>query len=124
MNYGELKALVADWGHRSDLDSRMDTFKQAVEERICERFGYQVVPSLVNDLDENDVLTSNQLLYIYGMLEELSVYVTDAASAQSYRLKWDDTAKRLNITSGGWAGGNTQPPKIQPWHDPELTNGT
>ena len=121
MNYGELKSLVADWGHRSDLSSRMDTFKQNVEERICERFGYAVTPSLVNDLDTNVVLTDNQLLYIYGMLEELSVYVTDAASAQSYRLKWDDTANRVNLTSGGWVGGNTQPPKIQPWVDPEVT---
>jgi len=122
MNYGELKQQVADWAHRSDASylAQMDNFKDAVEERLRERTGYQVVRLILNS-DTNDVLTNNQLVYIYGMLEEGALYTQDGESAATYREKWNDTVNRLNITENAtnWAG-STPPGKVAPYIPPEV----
>ena len=100
MNYGELKAAVAKWSHRSDLDAEMGTFIQNVSEDLGRRFGVMPAP-LIADTDTNSLLTTHSKIYLYGCLREVGAYTHNVQAVQAYEALYEGQVSEMNINYRG-----------------------
>lgn len=100
MNYGEIKAQIDQWTHRSDLTAEVPQFIYNVSQRLGRRLG--VMPSpLIADTDTNSILTTHPLLYLYGSLREVGIFTENVDMVQAYEMLYQAEVKELNINYRG-----------------------
>ena len=104
MNYGEIKAQIKEWSHRTDLDQKIPEFINNTSQRLGRRFGVMPYP-LVLDTDTNSLLKVHSNLYLYGALREMMVFTENAPGAQAYEFLYQGEVKEMNINYRGldWA---------------------
>ena len=110
MNYGELRAFVASYLHRTDLGTEVDGFIDQARTRINRRFCTDLA-SFNIDTDTNDVLTESPELYQYAALAEGYGFLHNGDAMTTYNQRWETEADRQNITD---PGGATDPYKDAP----------
>lgn len=100
MNYGELKAQIESWSHRTDLEEKIPEFIQNAGQRIGRRFGVMPFP-MVLDTDTNSVLDVHSDLYLYASLREMMIFTENAPAAQAYETLYQAEVKQMNINYRG-----------------------
>lgn len=117
MNYGELKAAVSEWAHRTDIADQLDLFAANVSEKLDERLGTTTGP-LIADSDTNDILEHHGNIYLNGMLAEEAEYTHELSALQAYTGLFDRAVDNLNINYRGdeW---DTTPPAMEPYVEAE-----
>jgi hypothetical protein len=109
MNYGEIKAQVADYAHRADLADVIPDMIQRVTDRLERRFGELNLQSLVVDSDTNYILENNPDIYLYGALREVGVYTHDINQVTGYDDLFTEAVDQMNINYNGAEWDNTVP---------------
>ena len=97
MNRAEIKNKIAEWSHRTDLAGQLDVFVDNTTSRLNNRLGLAL--ELTGNSGENIISRDYPMIYIYGGLRELSVYVRDRVAMQDYQQLYQDEVSRLNVTA-------------------------
>lgn len=97
-NYGELKASVANYANRTDLDDVIPDFIAEAHVRLVEYAG-QLTP-MVNDEDTNALMAYDPHCYLWGALHEAGVYLADDKMMSIYGAKFDAKLADLAMRSG------------------------
>ena len=111
MNYGELKAAIPRWTHRSDQSDLIPQFAANVTQALNRRFGITLT-DLVADTDTNIILDKNSDVYLYGVLREAAAQSRNGMAVQSFQALYDRAIIDLNINYNG-AEWDNEPLKME-----------
>lgn len=115
MNYGELKAQVASYLHRTDLDAEIPDFIDRARERLNRRF-LQHNPMFTHDSHTDPILTEWPDLYLYASLTEGYGFLHNGPAMSSWDIRFTREADHTNINHPGVATDvYTEPPVIVPY---------
>jgi len=98
MTYSQLKTLILQIAHRSDLNSQVAQFVQNAQDKINQRLTLALVP-LVNPDDTDTILTQFPMLYVQAALISLYEFINEGELVQYYQGSWNDQVDQYNITS-------------------------
>ena len=122
MNRSELSNKIIQWSHRNDLGAQIDQFIDNTTYRLNSRLGKDY--TLTGGSAENEVSTYYPMIYIYGALREMCIYINDGPGARSYDELWDKEVNNLEITAQqGSFKGDTAPPILSEYEQ-EVLNAT
>lgn len=98
VDYGTLKAAVADYMDREDLGARIPDFIDAAHKKIQKYAG--ALTDFGDDSSVNDMLIANPMIYLYGAITEGAPFVRDTDILTLYGAKFQ--AELDEIASSGF----------------------
>lgn len=109
MNFGEIKAQIKDYSHRTDIDALIPDMVWTVTQRLLTRLGELNLQVLVADSDTNIILDKNSQIYLYGSLREVAIYAEDDRNVEKFEGLYQKEIAQLNINYDGEEWDNTVP---------------